>query len=255
MKETIVLYPVPGHGHLVSMVELGKLILNHHSHYYITVLVPLMPSDAPTISSFITSIPTTLPLSFHPLPSPHQTQTTKSVTTAFKFFRLTAAAVRQALETISLSSTISALITSAVQDVSSYMPHNINIPTYYYFTSGASALALFLYFPTLHTQTTESFKDLARLVHIPGLPPINFSHLPQPILDREAEAYHYFLNFGACLPKSNGIIVNTFDSLEPRAIKAINNGDCTPKLTSPPPEPFYIGPIVAEAKDGNWCCV
>ena len=73
-----------------------------------------MPSDAPTIASFITSFITTLPLSFHPLPSPHQTQTTKSVTTAFEFFRLTAAAVRDAIETISLSSTVSALFTSAV---------------------------------------------------------------------------------------------------------------------------------------------
>ncbi|GFY86443.1 UDP-glucosyl transferase 88A1 [Actinidia rufa] len=229
MKETIILYPVPGHGHL------SLSCLPMHPPFPLSSLVspplfllastlspphikPKPPNQSPQPSNSSAS-PLPLPPSAKPSrPSPSPPPSRPSSPPPSK--------------------------TSP-----HICPHNINIPTYFYFTSGASALALFLYFPTLHTQTTESFKDLARLVHIPGLPPINFSHLPQPILDREAEAYHYFLNFGACLPKSNGIIVNTFDSLEPRAIKAINNGDCTPKLTSPPPELFCIGPIVAEAKD------
>ncbi|KAL7169030.1 hypothetical protein ACSBR2_034122 [Camellia fascicularis] len=249
MKETIVLYPAPALGHLVSMVELGKLILQHHSHYSITILIPTTPwEDGTTISSYINKIKLPLPFHFHHLPTPNlsispNSNTQTRVANAFEFMRSNVPNVLHALKTISLTSTIPSLITSSVQD--SYDP---NIPTYYYFTSCASTLATFLYFPFLHTQTTKSFKDLPSTVfHIPGLPPITASHLPEPILDRDHQAYHDFLNFGACLPKSNGIIVNTFESLEPRAIKAITDGDCTSPILTPPI--YCIGPVIADAED------
>ncbi|XAR59736.1 hypothetical protein NMG60_11015687 [Bertholletia excelsa] len=163
---------------------------------------------------------------------------------AFEFFRLNVPNVRHALTDISLTSSVPALITSAVHGST----YHSDIPTYYYFTSCASTLAALLYLPTLHVQTTKSFKDLASdLFHIPGLPPIKGSDFPDPVLDRDDRGYYEFLNFGASLPKSKGIIANTFGAVEPRAIRAIIDGYCTPNCVFPPG--YCIGPITAKAGD------
>lgn len=118
----------------------------------------------------------------------------------------------------------------------------LNIPAYYFFTSGAGVLASFLYLPAMHRNTTESFKDLDINLHFPGLPPIPAADMLKPLLDRTDKAYHYFVEFTTKFPKSDGIIVNTYESLEPRAIKAILDGVCVPDGPTPPI--FCTGPLI-----------
>ncbi|KAI3757680.1 hypothetical protein L6452_05223 [Arctium lappa] len=130
---------------------------------------------------------------------------------------------------------------------------DLNIPVYYFYTSGACCLAQYLYFPTLHRTTTGSFKDMNTLIHSPGLPPIPSSELPSPLLDRTSPVYSDFLVFCEQLPKSAGIIVNTFDSLEPKAIKAITDGLCVPDRPTPPI--YRIGPLIAAGGDGTHECL
>jgi len=252
MKETIVLYPAAAFHHMASMVELGKLIMQHHPNLSITILVATMPFDASATSSYINHLSKTdLPISFYSLPSIHlpppqqDSHDTKSrVASASEFIHLNAPHVLDALRTISLSSSVQALITSVVH----LYDDSLHIPTYYYYSSCASTLAVLLFLPTLHNQTAKSFKDLdGTLLHIPGLPPIKASYMPQPLLQRDDPTYHFFLNFGSCLPKSKGIIVNTFDSLEPHSIKSIADGACVPNDLMPPVYP--IGPLITDAKD------
>ena len=67
--------------------------------------------------------------------------------------------------------------------------------------------------------------------------------MAKPILDREDKAYEFFLNMFIHLPRSAGIIVNTFEALEPRAVKTILDGLCV--LDGPTPPIFCIGPLIA----------
>ncbi|KAK7815410.1 udp-glycosyltransferase 88b1 [Quercus suber] len=62
-------------------------------------------------------------------------------------------------------------------------------------------------------------------------------------LDRNDKAYECFLDGTISLVKSAGIIVNTFESLEPKAIQAVSNGLCVPD--GPTPRVYYIGPLIA----------
>ncbi|KAF8376964.1 hypothetical protein HHK36_030335 [Tetracentron sinense] len=117
-----------------------------------------------------------------------------------------------------------------------------SIPTYNFCTSSAAATIAFLYLPTIHKQTTKSFKDLkTTILHFPGLPPIRASHMPHPLLDRDDQAYHHMLYFASQLPKLKGIIANTFKSLEPKAIKTIAEGICVPDAPTPPVKEVAIG--------------
>lgn len=97
--------------------------------------------------------------------------------------------------------------------------------------------------PFLHRSTNKSFKDLNSDLDIPGLPPIPSADMAKPVLERNEKVYEDFLNASIQLPKSAGIIVNTFESLEPRAIKAILDGHCVPDEPTPPV--YCIGPLIA----------
>ncbi|XP_008229708.2 PREDICTED: anthocyanidin 5,3-O-glucosyltransferase-like [Prunus mume] len=254
MKESIVLYPAPGSHQIISMVELARLISQHHPNLPITILLTSStPFETSTTSSTYINLISSdqnqtnpnLPISFFTLPSLHlhQSHIENPVESAIEFMRLNIPNVLQALETISQSSKVLAFITSSV-----HHPYDPQIPTYFYFTSCASALALFLYLPIIHNQTPKSFRDLNDAVlHFPGLPPLRASQMPLPLLNRGGPAYEYFLNFAACLPKSQGIITNTFQALEPSAIKAISNGSCVPNHQTPPI--FHIGPLNFDAKN------
>ncbi|RVW94580.1 UDP-glycosyltransferase 88B1 [Vitis vinifera] len=227
MEIVVVLYPSPGMGHLVSMVELGKLILKHHPSFSIIIFIVTPPYNTGSTAPYIARVSSSTPsITFHHLPpslslsilfsSPnHETLT-------FELLRLNNHNVHQALcpsPTIPL------------------------ISCYYFFTSGANCLACFAYLHTIHQNTSKSFKELNTHIHIPGLPPIPASDMAKPILDRTDKAYEFFLDMSFHLPKSAGIIVNTFEVLEARALKAISDGLCDPQ--SPTPPIFCIGPLIA----------
>ncbi|KAK7847284.1 udp-glycosyltransferase 88b1 [Quercus suber] len=258
MENAIVLYPFPGRGHLISMVELGKLILKHNPSFNITILIFNKPntSTASTVpqyvasstTQYITAVNSTTPsINFHHLPPISEVPSTPSrIAQAFLIPRLNNLNLHQALKTISQTSKLKAFIIDFLCDAAFEVATNLDISTYYFFPSGASALSWFLYIPTLHKKVEKSFKDLGdMLLDIPGLPPIRASDMPGSITDRTAEWYEYFLNTAAHMAKSNGIIVNTFDLLETKAVKAISDGLCVPDGPTPPI--FCIGPLISSS--------
>ncbi|XP_042500490.1 anthocyanidin 5,3-O-glucosyltransferase-like [Macadamia integrifolia] len=249
MKDSIVLYPSPGIGHLVSMVELGRLILKHYPSFSITILITPPPSNTGSTGPYITRISTATPsISFHHLPavliSPDSITSPHHEALIIEVARRNNPNVHQALLTISQTSTIRAFIIdmfcTAAHDVAAFF----NIPIYYFYTSGATTLCVNLYFPTIHKNTTKSFKDLGSTIFdIPGTPPIPVQDMGKPIQDRNDEVYQRILEIFTRMPESNGILINTFESLEPRAIKALSAGLCIPDRPTPPI--YCVGPLIA----------
>ncbi|KAJ0533985.1 putative UDP-glucuronosyl/UDP-glucosyltransferase, UDP-glycosyltransferase family [Helianthus annuus] len=255
---TIVLYPCPAMGHLISMVELGKLITKHYPSFSIVVLTLIPSFNTGTTADYVRHISATFPtITFHHLPDipidPLQFPSMEAI--IFELIRLSNPNVDRALQSISLSSNITAFVIDPFCMPVIPVAANFNLPVYYFFASGACCLAQFLYMPTLDKTTTESFKDMHTLIHSPGLPPIPSSDMIGPLLDRTTIHYSAFVATCDLFPKSAGIIINTFESLEPKAIKAINEGVCVPDGPTPPI--YCVGPLVASGGDGldeclNW---
>lgn len=70
----------------------------------------------------------------------------------------------------------------------------------------------------------------------------------EPMLDRGV-SYDDFVSMGAYFPKSDGIIINTFESLESRAVKALREGTCLPGTLVP--TIYCVGPLVAYRGEGG----
>ncbi|KAJ4960866.1 hypothetical protein NE237_020776 [Protea cynaroides] len=253
-KESLVLYPSPGIGHLVSMVELGRHILKYYPSFSITILITPPPFNPGSTAPYIKHISSTIPsIIFHNLPAveipPESFTSAHHEAVLFDVVLRNNHNVEQALLTISETSTIRALIIDMFCTPALDVGASLNIPTYYFFTSGAVFLSFFLYFPIIHSTTTESFRDLDSHFHFPGIPPVHARDFPKPSLDRADMAYQGFLNNAMRLPESKGILVNTFEALEPQPLKAISDGLCIPNGPTPPV--YCIGPLITDRKGTN----
>ncbi|GAV76326.1 UDPGT domain-containing protein [Cephalotus follicularis] len=70
--------------------------------------------------------------------------------------------------------------------------------------------------------------------------------MPKPLLERNDVVYEYILEVSTELTKASAIMVNTFEPLEQRTVKAITDGLCVPGGPTPPV--YCIGPLIAEER-------
>ncbi|XP_010060171.2 UDP-glycosyltransferase 88B1 [Eucalyptus grandis] len=249
MKEAIVLYPSPAIGHLISMVELGKLLLTHRPSLSIHILITNQAYDAGPTTAYIASVSAAVPsIAFHffpatTLPPDFSTTSPHHETLALELLRLNNPNVRHALTSISENHVVYGLIIDCFCFAAVAVARELNIPYYYFFTSGAGYLNFFLYLPTLHDKFAKSLKDFDAPIDVPGTPPIPPSDVAKPLEDRYDEAYEGFLDSSLKMQTSAGIIVNTFEKLEPRAVRAITDGECVPGGPTPPL--YCIGPLIS----------
>ncbi|KAG9441566.1 hypothetical protein H6P81_017420 [Aristolochia fimbriata] len=257
-KSCLVFYPSPGMGHLVSMVELAKRLLPYSFDLAVVVAEP--PYNTGDTASYIRSVAGTHPsITFHRLLPPvtlplDASPSTNHEALTFRFIHLNNPLLHRALRDISARNVpVSALVLDFFCYTSMECAARLGIPPFVYFTSNATCLAMSLNLPTFHRNTTSSLKDMFDTVldMIPGVPPLPASHMPEPLQDREDEAYGEALKMSVGIAKCRGILVNTFEGLEPRALRALSEGACIPD--GPTPRIYPIGPVIAaDNRDGEW---
>nr|XP_043632149.1 UDP-glycosyltransferase 88B1-like [Erigeron canadensis] len=246
---TVVLYPFLAMGHLVSMVELAKLIHIHHPSLSVIVFITPEPYETGSITKYVSTISATTPaITFHHLPTISLPPDFSSEFTdrAFGFPKLYIPIVHKTLLSISYKSTIKAVILDFISNAAFSVSTSLNLPTYYFYTSGASALCEFLYLTTIHNATSKNIEDLDMYFDIPGVPPIHSTYMPAVMFNRETDVYKNFIDTASNMAKSSGIIVNSFVGLEERAVETLRDGKCVPDGPTPPI--YLTGPLIASGK-------
>ncbi|KAL9276660.1 hypothetical protein ACSQ67_025797 [Phaseolus vulgaris] len=263
-KDSIVLYSALGRGHLVSMVELGKFILSHHPSLSITILFLTPPpnQDTPTsptaftcaaTAKYISAVTAATPsITFHRIPQISLPTVLHPQALNFELCRATTHHLRRILNSISHSSNLKAVVLDFMNHTATCVTNALQIPTYFYYTSGASTLAILLKQLIIHESTTTSIKDLNMHITIPGVPKIHTDDLPDQGKDRESESCKVFIDIGKCMRDSYGVIVNTCDAIEGRVIEAFNEG----LIEGTTPPVFCMGPVISSSPcrgDDNGC--
>ncbi|KAG8381234.1 hypothetical protein BUALT_Bualt06G0101300 [Buddleja alternifolia] len=101
---------------------------------------------------------------------------------------------------------------------------SLNIPTYFYVSSGGFGLCAFIYFPTIdETIDPKNIGDMNDFLEIPGCPLLCSLDFPRGMFFRQSNTYKHFLDTAKNMRKSNGIVVNAFNALEFRAKEALSN--------------------------------
>ncbi|KAG6533770.1 UDP-glycosyltransferase 88B1-like [Zingiber officinale] len=252
MKPTVVLYPMSGIGHLLPMLELAKLF--HRHEFAVAVVIMHFPWKHPSVDAFIGRVSAAHPsIAFHRLPPPADFRTSHEIIPMVldgvrlnnpELLRFLAAHRR---ENDVRAVVLDFLCTDALDVVSA----ELGLPAHFFISTGASALASFLYLPYLESTTDLSFSDLGDApIHFPGVPPIPASDMSREVMSRSSEVYNRFVNdVTRRLPDGDAFLVNSFESLEAEAVKALCEGACVPGRRLPPV--YCIGPLIAEGSSGK----
>ncbi|XP_039817572.1 anthocyanidin 5,3-O-glucosyltransferase-like [Panicum virgatum] len=249
-KKTLVLYPSLVVGHLTPMVELAKALLRRGLAALIAVVDP---PDADAVSAAaVARLAAANPDRLLPLPAPASPDVgVHPVRRSLDTLRLANPALRDLRSLRAGPGGVDALLLDMFCVDALDVAAELAVPAYFFFPSAASDLAVFLNLPYFYP-TVPSFREMVRDAPVrccPGMPPIRAADMLQTVQDKESEAAKVRLYQFKRMAEGAGILVNTFDWLEPTALKALHTGVCVPgRLT---PRVYCIGPLVNGSNRGQ----
>ncbi|KAF8696342.1 hypothetical protein HU200_037249 [Digitaria exilis] len=216
MKRTVVLYPGFGVGHVVPMAELAKVFL---SHGYDVTMVIVPPPSAMGANNQVERIAAANPsISFHVLPPIPAPDFTGGSTNKHPFL---CSIPRRRLHSLVID-----MFCIDATDVAT----KLGVPVYTFVPTGASPLAVLTQLPALFASRQTGLKELGDTpLEFLGVPPMPASHLIRELLahpeDETCKASVSIFERGM---DTRGVLVNTFESLESRAVQALRDPLCVP---------------------------
>uniref|UniRef100_A0A0E0IPZ3 Glycosyltransferase n=1 Tax=Oryza nivara TaxID=4536 RepID=A0A0E0IPZ3_ORYNI len=206
-RKTFVLFPSLGVGHLNPMVELAKHLRRHGLGVVVAVIDPR--DDDATSGDAVARLAAANPsVTFRILPAPATASPDPGahrVRRSLDTLRLANPVLLEFLR--SLPAAVDALLLDMFCVDALDVAAELAIPAYFFFPSPASALAVF-----------------------------------PPPPDKESETTKIRLYQFKRMMEGKGVLVNSFDWLEPKALKALAAGVCVPD--KPNPRVYCIGPLV-----------
>ncbi|GFP86707.1 hydroquinone glucosyltransferase [Phtheirospermum japonicum] len=222
-------------GHLIPLIELARKLLDLHTNLTITFIIPDDGLPTKPQKSLLHSFPAInsifLPPSINePLPdSKIETRIVLSVIRSIP-------SLLAALHDLNRSTRLSAFVADLFGSHTFHAVKGLGIPLYLFFTSSAMVLSFSFYLSELDESCACEYRDLPEPVKVPGCVPVRGSDLPDPVQDRESQAYRGSVEMCKQFGSAEGILVNTFLDLEPGTFKSFGMGN------SPPVYP--VGPLI-----------
>ncbi|OEL12807.1 hypothetical protein BAE44_0026173, partial [Dichanthelium oligosanthes] len=171
-RKTVVLYPGLGVGHLTPMVQLAKLFVHHGIAVTVALVEPQVESAS--FSAVVARAAAANPsVTFHVLPPPPAPAEGEAPPGRFEYLRLMDAPLRSFLRSLPA---VHALVLDMFCAGSLDVAAEVGIPAYFFFTSCASFLAVFLHLPSVAASMDKSFAELGdSLLRLPVAPPFKAS--------------------------------------------------------------------------------
>ncbi|KAK8491252.1 hypothetical protein V6N13_127967 [Hibiscus sabdariffa] len=247
-KAEVVFIPLPLTGHLVSAVQLAKLLVGLNSNLSITVITLKTPYNT-NISAYIDSLTATATgssrVKFINLSRPDLDEN------FFKFLsnlpqslgpvvRDVANNIVEHSNSVPDSPRLAGFVLDAGLSSLVDLGNEFGIPSYAFYVGGAGSLGFHLYTQALHDEQKIEFGELKNSdteFRIPSyVNQISIKLFPTVLL--QPESFTLFRNSMKGIKEVKGIMVNTFSELESHAVDSLRNG----KLQLPPIYP--VGPIL-----------
>jgi hypothetical protein len=263
MKKTVVLYPGLAASHFIPMMQLADVLLEEGYDVVVALIDATMEHNIAFAAAVDRVASSKLAaVTFHTLPRIHDPPTvTNDVNLLLGYFEMIRRYnehLREFLCSIPPRS-IHAVIVDSWSDAALDVTDELGIPAYSFFASNASALAVCLQLSwARRAEGQPSFKELGdATVNFHGVPPMPASHLIHEVLeDPNTEIYKAVVNSLAKNLEAGGILVNTFASLEARAVAALKDPHFLTESGLTVPPVYCVGPLVedaAETKEKHEC--
>ncbi|KQK05280.1 anthocyanidin 5,3-O-glucosyltransferase [Brachypodium distachyon] len=244
MEKTVVLYPGLVVTHFVPMTHLAGALLERGYAVTVALIDDRGVNEDVAFAAAVARAAASMPsVRFHTLPRaedpPALAADAPFVLRYFDLVRRYNGRLRDFLCSVRVHAVIADLLNAEALGV----PQRLGIPGYILFTCNAAVLAVFAQLPTVRAVGGASFKELGETpVDFFGVPPIPASHLfGEMLVDPNSDIYKATMASLSQIPDADGILVNTFESLEARAVAALRDLRCLPGRTMPPV--YCVGPF------------
>ncbi|TKY50572.1 Anthocyanidin 3-O-glucosyltransferase 5 [Spatholobus suberectus] len=242
IKSHIAVLPSPGIGHVTPLLELSKLLVTHH-HCHVTFLNVTTESSA--VQNRLLHSPH-LPPNLHVIDLPPVDLST-TVNDQTPVLTRLCLILRHSLR--SLNTTLTKLPNKPKALIIDMFGTQVfdtipNIPIFTFFTASAHLLAFSLFLPQLDRDVAGEFVDLPNPVQVPGCKPIRTEDLLDQVKNRKIDEYKWYLYHVGRVPMSTGILLNTWQDLEPVTLNALKEHSFYRSINTPPVYP--IGPLIKE---------
>nr|DAD27356.1 TPA_asm: hypothetical protein HUJ06_028824 [Nelumbo nucifera] len=238
----VAILPSSGMGHLVPAVRLAASLAARNCRItFITTHPTVSLAESRLVSRLVSFFPNVTRQEFHLLPLDRSTANSNDpFCLQFETIRRSAHLLSPILS--SCSPPLSALVTDPSL-VSAVIPitEKLRLANYNLFIASPKMLSLLIYFPTIaNTDLSTTSSKTTDYIEIPGIPPLPKSWLPPPLVDPSSLFRTQFIANGQEIVKSDGILVNAFDSLDKATVAALNGGKVMGRL----PPVITVGPFV-----------
>ncbi|KAF8032474.1 hypothetical protein BT93_D1399 [Corymbia citriodora subsp. variegata] len=248
----IAIVPSPGMGHLIPFAEFAKRLVHRHT-FSVTFVIPNDGSPSKAQTSLLDSLPPSItyvllpPVSFDDLPAETTRIETIIALTLVRSLPSLRDEMRRMVESTRLVALVADLFGTDTFDVAK----EFNVSPFLFIPNTAMCLSLLLHLPTLDEAVSCEYRDLPEPVKLPGCIPLHGRDLPTPVQDRRSDPYKWILHNARRHRMAEGILLNSFEELEPRAIEYL-------KGEEPGKPPVYpVGPLVnmeqSSKSDGSEC--
>lgn len=231
-------------GHLIPLAELAKRLV--HRYNLTATFITFAESASKAQRAFLDSLPPSIsslslpPVDLSDLPSDAKIETRMAVATTRSLPALTSV-----FQTLQQSHNLIALVADLFAPDAFDSARDLGIPPYLFFPSNLLALSLLLHLPELDRSFPCEFRDIPTPIKLPGCVAIPGKDILAPLQDKTDEAYSWMVHLGNKYREAEGILVNTFDEIEPDTAKEL-------KKTEPGRPPVYtVGPLIRTGSEGK----
>ncbi|KAL0738337.1 hypothetical protein Bca4012_014547 [Brassica carinata] len=241
-KPHAAMFASPGMGHVIPVIELGKRLAGSHG-FHITIFV--LEADAASAQSQFLNSPGCDATLFDVvgLPSPDISgMVDPSAFFGIKLLimmRETVPILRSKIAEMKHKPT--ALIVDLLGLHALRLGEEFNMLTYVFIVSNARFLAVAMYFPTLDKDVEEEHILKKKPLDLPGCEPVRFEDTLEPFRDPMDQIYQECVPLGLLYPTADGLIVNTWDDMEPKTLRSLQDPKLLGRIARVPVYP--IGPL------------
>ncbi|MQL81160.1 hypothetical protein Taro_013611 [Colocasia esculenta] len=257
-KVLIVFLPTPGIGHLISIVEAARRLLEYQPHFSALVLTmahPVATAWRSTVDAYVDSVrrvstSSGLDISFEELPSVEGPPFKEDMRGETFISLLVECGKPHFKAAIGRRAHVAAVVVDLFCTTMIDVADELGLPSYIFFTSTAALIGLMLHMPALELAYPAEMTEVEGNIVFPGfrhtMPP---HFMPSFMMDKKNEAYRWLVHHGRQFPRAKGIIANTFAALEPGPLRALEDGLYLADRPTPPV--YSIGPVISlEKKEG-----
>lgn len=238
----------PGMGHLIPAVVLGNRLAARHG---VRITVLQVTTEASPPESKLLELPLhrlVETVALPPVDISHLVgPSTQVVTQLCLMLRLAAPLVRSAVA--AMDPPPAALVADHFGTEVLLVAAELGIAKYIYVPSTAWFATVTMYLPVLDREIQGEYVDRTEPLDIPGCKPVRPEDVVDPMLDRTDQQYDEYVKMGKAMASADGILVNSWEDLEPKTLQALRENETLKSVIEIPVHP--IGPLTRPVEPDN----